>query len=34
MKPIFEKDPDKIVPWITSYDTVSGWLNMMNNKIN
>ena len=33
MKPIFEKDPDKIVPWITSYDTVGGWLNMMNNKI-
>ena len=33
MKPIFEKDPDKIEPWITSYDTVGGWLNMMNNKI-
>ena len=33
MKPVFEKDPDKIEPWITSYDTVGGWLNMMNNKI-
>ena len=33
MKPIFEKDPDKIEPWITSYDTVGGWLNTMNNKI-
>ena len=32
MKPVFEKS-NETEPWITSYDTVGGWLNMMNNKI-